>query len=285
MGYDLEEIRRKLNKLNGQRDRSSTTFWKPEVGEYRIRVLPWPEKMLHEGDGPFIERSWYFIGDNRGFLAPKQFGERDPVEDLIKRLHSDGDKTSAKKLYPKTYAYVAVIVRGDEEKGVQIWRISKTIHARLLSFFVDEDGGDITDPVNGCDLKVTVTQQPGKQYADTTVDMRKNGPLHANEDQVQKWLEGVPNVEEYFDRINARKSADDIKQLLDEWLEGPPPADAPGTNKGKAVDDGELDKLADDLSKKDAEPVKESVKEDVKKNASKNSKQALDDAFADLMDD
>lgn len=283
MALDLDAIKKKIAAMNGQRtERSNLNLWKPGLGEHRIRVLPWPQAMLREGEYPFVERSFYFIDAIRGFLAPKQFGDQDPVETLIQKLHKSGDKALAKKLYPKTYAYLPIIVRGEEDKGVQVWKIGKQLHLRFLGFYADEDGGDITDPKTGCDIKVTVSQAPGKQFHDINVDMRKTSPLAGDEAQAQKWLDGVPDINDFFKRIGAVKTTDEISKILDAWLAGPDDAPSEGTERGASSSKSaaeELDELEKQVKGKDA---KAENKETDVKTSKRSTTKDLDDAFAEL---
>lgn len=298
MAFDLNAIKKKLAALNGQREqRTNVSLWFPAVGEHKCRIVPWPASQLGDDGYPYIERFFNYIGDGKGFLSPKQYGREDPVEVLIKQLHSVGDKETAKKLYPKSYGYFAVIVRGEEDKGVQIWKLGKQLTARMLSLFVDDEHGDWSHPETGYDLKVTVTQVPGKKYADMAIDARKSGtPLHADKEQAQKWMDSVPVLEDLFGRMKLHKSTEEIKTMIDVWLDGP--SDDKGTTKGKADSESELDKLANDLANvKKSEPKSVSGVDEVKKSEAvkpiddepevdqpvvKKSKKALDDAFAEL---
>jgi len=120
MAIDLEAIKRRVAELSGVKKTSSVQMWKPGLGEHKVRCLPW--KNAAEGQ-PFMERWFYYIGDNAGILAPNQFGKPDPINDLIRKLYSSGkpdDRTLAKKLAPKMRCYAPVIVRGEEDKGVQV---------------------------------------------------------------------------------------------------------------------------------------------------------------------
>jgi hypothetical protein len=230
MGIDLEAIRRRVQELSGQKKSSNIQLWKPTPGqEYKIRALPYSG--LQEGN-PILERYSYYIGDNRGFFSPKQFGKPDPIDTLISSLFRSGkpeDKVIAKKLMPKLRAYVPIIVRGEESKGVQIWSISKFLYQRLLSFFIDEEVGDILNPVDGYDLKVTITQIPGKQYPDTVVDAaRKPSKLSDDPTQVKAWLAAVPNVDDMY----PPKSEAEIEKLLNDWLNGGASSESEGTSRG-----------------------------------------------------
>ena len=158
MAIDLDAIRRKLNQLSGQNSKKNI-MWRPTEGEeHTVRLLS-----FQDNDGqPFQERWFYYnIGNNPGLLAPYQFNKPDPIQELINKLRDDGSKESyelAKKLYPKMRSYAPVIVRGEEDKGVRLWSFGKMVYQSLLNIMLDEDYGDITDPLEGRDVKVVCTK-------------------------------------------------------------------------------------------------------------------------------
>jgi hypothetical protein len=307
MAIDIEAIRRRVQELSGQRNSSSIQLWKPEAGEFRIRGLPWKNTT----DGmPFIERWFYYIGNNSGILAPSQFGKPDPINDLMRKLYSTGkveDRLLAKKLQPKMRAYMAIIVRGQEDKGVQVWSFGKVVYQRLLSFFTDEEVGDILDPMTGFDLKVVLAPSAkkvdGRSFLDTTIDAaRRPSKLSEDAEQAKKWLDSVPNIDDLY----RQKTAKEIEQILNAWLAGDA-GDAISENLGpdeglgrdrnsKQVDDA-LDQLVNEVKAEVKVPAAEAK---VDKQASKRGKkhadvdlddaapavkQNLDDAFAELMND
>lgn len=275
MAIDLEAIKRRVAELSGVKKTSSVQMWKPTVGEYKIRCLPW--KNTPDGQ-PFAERWFYYIGENAGILTPKQFGKSDPIDDLIRKLYSSGkpeDRVLAKKLAPKMRCYAPVIVRGEEDKGVQIWSFGKLVYQRMLGFFLDEEVGDILSPTEGFDLKVTISKQPGKQFNDTTVDpARKSTPLHTDQSVSQKWLDNIPSIDDMY-RL---KSTQEIETVLNNWLSGGGTADPSsegGASRGSEPVD-ELESLVAEVKQSDKKPVKKVEKTETKK-------QSLDDAFADLI--
>lgn len=279
MAIDLEAIKRRVAELNGtaKKQQSNIQMWKPSVGEYKIRILP--SKQASEGS-PFIERWFYYIGNERGILSPKQFGKPDPIDDLIRKLYATKDpqdREQAKKLSAKMRCYAPVVVRGEEDKGVQVWSFGKIVYQRLLSFFLDAEIGDITSPTEGFDLVVKITQQPGKQFADTTVDAaRRPTRLSDNDETSQKWLDNIPNIDELY----KQKSTEEIKAVLNSWLNGDvsPDVASPGNGsvKGSSKED-ELDKLVAEVSVEKPLKKAEAPKET-------KAKKSLDDAFADLME-
>lgn len=303
MAVDLEAIRRRVQELSGNRRNSNVQLWKPEIGEYKVRGLPWKDAP----DGmPFLERWFYYIGNGPGILAPHQFGKPDPINDLIRKLYSSGkpdDRLLAKKLQPKMRTYMPVIVRGQEDKGVLVWVFGKPIYQRLLGFFTDEDGGDILDPNDGYDLKVAITHTPGKMFMgkpslDTTIDIRKSSKLSADPVQAKTWLDSVPNLDDMY----KLKSVQEIETLLNNWLNGGEATsnDDDGTSKGASPSGDELDKLVNEVKsegKAEAAPASEAKPDKASKaKASKKAsadvdedapveKKSLDDAFAELMKD
>jgi len=227
-GVDFDAIRKKLAKLNGG---SRSSSWKPKEGEeHTVRLLSFPDN-----DGqPFKELYFYYnIGSNPGLLTLSQSGKPDPVQELITKLRAEGTKESyelAKKLYPKMRTYAPVVVRGEEEKGVQIWGFGKTVYQDLLGLMLDEDYGDITDPLSGRDIKVACNKLPGKKWAMTSVRPRpKETPLSKNPETASTWMSSIPNIDDMF----TEKTYDELSKIINDWLvpEGESPDDS-GTTRG-----------------------------------------------------
>ena len=217
MAIDFDAIRKKLGQLSGTNSRRNA-MWRPEEGEeHTVRLLSFPDN-----DGqPFKERWFYYnIGNNPGLLAPKQFGDPDPIQELINTLRDDASKESyelAKKLYPKMRCYAPVIVRGEEDKGVRLWSFGKTVYQSLLNIMLDEDYGDITDPTEGRDVKVTCSKPPGRMWATTTVRPRgKATALSTEAKQVQDWTAGIPNIDEMY----TCKTYEELEKIVNDWLNG-----------------------------------------------------------------
>lgn len=217
MALDFDAIKRKLERLSGN-TKNRSSMWKPEEGnKYTVRLLSFPNN-----DGqPFKELQFYYnIPGQRGLLAPSQFGQRDPIQELITKLRDEGTKESyemAKKLYPKMRVYAPVVVRGEEDKGVQIWSFGKLVYQALLSLMMDEDYGDITDLKTGTDITVTCTKAPGQQWAKTEVlPKRKASPLSSDKTQVKEWVDSIPDLTQMFQV----KSYDELSGIVNNWLNG-----------------------------------------------------------------
>lgn len=283
MAIDLEAIKKKLAKLSGN-DKggsgkmSSVQLWKPELGEYRIRLLPW--KDAKDGQ-PFHERLFYYIGENKGLVAPHQFGKPDPINDLIRKLYSSGkadDKALAKKLLPKLRAYAPVLVRGEESQGVMVWAFGKMVYQRLLSFFVDSEIGDITNVDEGFDLVVKITKVAGKTFNDTTVDAaRRPSKLSDDKKQVELWLNSIPNIDDMY-RV---KPPEELEQVLNAWLNGTDAevSSSVGTSRGPASSDA-LDDIVASTKTVEEKPKKAPAKKAADPDVQMKN---LDEAFDDLL--
>ena len=258
MAIDLDAIRKKLNQLSGTNSRRNT-MWRPQEGEETtVRLLSFPDN-----DGqPFKERWFYYnIGNNPGLLAPYQFGQPDPIQELINKLRDDGSKESyelAKKLYPKMRSYAPVVVRGEEDKGVRLWSFGKTVYQSLLNIMLDEDYGDITDPTDGRDVKVVCTKAPGRMWASTEVRPRgKQSALSSDADKAKEWISGIPDLDEMY----TCKTYEELEKIVNDWLNGDEGSESSGTEHHSS-----------------SPASSENASEEPKKYKS------LDDAFADLED-
>jgi hypothetical protein len=254
MALDLNAIKNKLNQLSGKA-RSASSLWKPPLGKSVVRLLP-----LNTANGtPFEERYFYYnIGNNPGILAPHQFGKPDPVQELINKLHEEGTPTAretAKKLYPKMRAYAGVIVRGEEDKGVRWWGFGKMVYQSLLNILLDADYGDISDPLEGHDLTVTMQKLPNRSFPTTEVMPKpKATQLASTPDTIKEYIDGVPDLNDIY----KLKSYDEIEKIVNDWLNGASdndgtehtqalkqPTSEEGNTSGKTYDD--LDSAFSDL--------------------------------------
>ena len=259
MAFDREALQRKLNALSGNTKKRSNN-WRPSPDgeEHVVRLLSFPDN-----DGQPFKELWFYynIGNNPGLLTPHQFGDSDPIQELITNLREDGSKESyelAKKLYPKMRVYAPVIVRGEEEKGVQVWGFGKMVYQSLLNIMLDEDYGDITDPSEGRDVKVVCSKLPGRKWATTEVRPRgKQSQLSTNSETAQEWLSNVPDPTTMYEC----KSYDELSKIVNDWLGNVDGNDDSETGTSRGGNSTSSDSGGD----------------------SKSGYKSLDDAFADLV--
>jgi hypothetical protein len=253
MAIDFDALRKKLGQLSGQNSKRARS-WRPEEGkEYNIRIIGFPD---NDGN-PFKERYFYYnIGNNPGLLAPYQFGNPDPIQELITKLRDEGSKESyelAKKLYPKMRSYAAVVVRGEESEGVKLWAFGKTVYQNLLNVMLDPDYGDITDIKEGHDIKVICTKAPGMKWATTDVRPRPKSSALGSAADVKNWVANLPNIDDFFQAQSYEK----LENIINNWLND-------GTEEN--------------------EEVEHRTKTEAKTADTGKTFNKIDDAFADLED-
>src|SRR5690554_5802331 len=153
MGLNMDLVKKRLNKINNANN-SKSYMWRPEDdSETTIRIVPFK----HNLDYPFIELMFYYNFGRQSFVSPSSFGDPDPVLEFAEELKSTGDRDDwirGAKLEPKLRTYVPVVVRGEESEGVKFYGFGKTVYERLLTHIQDPDYGDISDPMEGHDIKI-----------------------------------------------------------------------------------------------------------------------------------
>ena len=294
---DLEAIKKKLEKLqSGYKNSSKVELWKPKVGKYRVRLMPWPDAKPGE---PFKELWFYY--NPYTILAPHQFGKKDPIHDLVSNLYNSGkkeDKELAKELKAKMRTFAPLIIKevnGEkiEDDTVYAWGFSKTVYQRLLTFFLDDDVDNFLDLHEGIDLIVSINKIEGKIYNETVIDLaRKSTPLADSDDQIKKLVDAIPDLMDAY----PLKPPEEIEKLLNTWLQGESdqPADngSTGESRGPAKVADALDDLVNDISSKKIETsddLDDESSKQVKVSASKKTKKSkspdedLDSAFEDLI--
>jgi gp32 DNA binding protein like len=284
MALDLDAIRRKVAELQGIKKQSNIQLWKPALGDYRIRIVPWTD--LPEGE-IFKELYFYYLKGQQSILMPKQFGKPDPIDQLITKLYAtrkQEDRDLAYSLRPKMRSYAAIIVRGQEDVGVQVWSFGKPVYQRLLSFFLDEDFGDITDPKVGYDLKVSISKKsPQAEYNDTTIDVKgKPCKLSDDPEQLKKWLV-TPDIMNMF----KHKTPQEIEVIVNDFMSsGQVDTSSAGESRGASSSD-DVESLANDIKSevKEKKAKKNNVVEELENVETKTStKSSLDEAFKELME-
>ena len=191
---NLDTIRKKLDSLNktskGSNNNSSNVKrFKPSIGKQTVRVVPFKFNKEY----PFTEMKFYYgIGSRKVIASPLNWKEKDPIAEFAKQLRGTNDKENwrlAKKLDPKTRIFAPVIVRGEENEGVQLWEFGKEIYEAFLQMAADEEVGDFTDIMTGRDIKLNTVgpDTTGTPYNRTTISpSMKVTPLSSDKTTVDR---------------------------------------------------------------------------------------------------
>ena len=275
---DLSVIKQKLaasqNKgVKREKIDYTTIFWKPKAGKHQVRILP----SKFDKSNPFREVYFHYGFSKGPILALTNWNEKDPIVEFAKSLRKSADKEDwqlAKKVEPKLRYFVPVLVRGEEEKGARLWEFGKLIYDQLLGIATDEDYGDYTDITDGRDFTIDAVEDvvAGRKGIKCGIRVKpKTTPISEDANLVNKVLEEQPDI---FS-INKHYSFDELKDLLDKWLNPDSEEDTETPIASKATDEDEDDFLTE-INK----PVEQTYKLDV--TATKTS---ASDKFDDLFND
>lgn len=219
---DIAGLKSKLQSFSrkGNREERDAAQWRPPEGKSTIRIVPLKESPQN----PFIELQFHYDIGTRPYLSPLSYGNRDPINDFADGLIADETipvkerYAQAKPFRPKARTFLAVIVRGEEEKGVRLYSFGTTVYKQIASYMVDEDYGDITDVKEGRDivLEVIPKEKSDTNFPQTNVKVKPNtSPLSANAEQVKSWLTNQPDVKVLFEE----PTFNELKVLLERHLD------------------------------------------------------------------
>ena len=218
---DLSLIKQKLSasQTKGQkREKVDYTkiFWKPKPGKYQIRILP----SKFDKSNPFREVYFHYGFSKGPILALTNWNEKDPIAEFAKNLRKSADKEDwqlAKKIEPKLRYFVPVLVRGEEAQGPRLWEFGKLIYEQLLGIAADEDYGDFTDITDGRDFTIEAVEDvvAGRKGIKCNIRVKpKTSAISDDAAIVTKALDEQPDIL----GINKHYSFDELKELLDKWL-------------------------------------------------------------------
>lgn len=192
----------------------------PKNGTTRVRLLsPGPTEEL----GLEIVR-FYFGGHS--VYSPATFDEPCPIMEKYQELKSsknEDDKVLAKRLVPSRRYVLAALVYADE-KGKEFDYDGKprcivvpaSVYQDIIELYLDEDeAGDMTDPVNGYDIKIDRT---GTGQFDTSYSVRNCKPTKVD----KKLLQPV----DLESMVRAQiKPYDELEEELNKFLNEDPEED------------------------------------------------------------
>jgi hypothetical protein len=240
MAIDISKMRNKLDALKGGGKQQNAKFWSPQEGVQTIRILP-------TGDGdPFKSFFFHYGFGKESILCPKgNFGDPCPICDFAAKLYNDKDEESremASKIVKKQRFFSPVLVRGDEKDGPKIWGYSKSTYQFLIETVLNPEYGDVTDLEEGVDIDLEYGKKSGKKFPETKLTLkRRSSPMckDMDPDSCKDILARIPD----FDKLHKRRPLEEIKTLLEQFLNG---------TEGAEADDSEGVTKFDEASSVDA---------------------------------
>jgi len=248
MALDLNKMKKKLADLKSNGSGGSSAFWKPQEGEQTIRILS-----TEDGD-PFKDYHFHYMninGKNNSVMCPKRnFGDDCPICSFASNLWNEGQNgvpgagDEAKKLFAKQRFFSPVIVRGQEASGPRVYGYSKTIYEQLLNILFDPDYGDITDVMEGNDIRLTYGRSAGRLFPETKIRVRPmKTALHEDENTIQSLLDNIPEFSTLFER----KSTTEVQEILNQYIVGSESEDSPDVEKYNEGGGSSIEKSFDEL--------------------------------------
>lgn len=195
---------------------SGSGFIYPKEGTLRMRIKsPGDDQELG------MELVTFYLGNDVGsIVSPATFDEPCPFMEKYKELKEssdDADKELAKNKFIPRRKYVIGGVIYTDEKGKSLdydgkdkaVQIPRSVYQDIIDLYLDEDeAGDMTDPVNGYDIKIIRT---GSGKMDTTYSARACKPT-----ALDKKARGTVDLE---GMVRAQiKSYDELEELLTKYL-------------------------------------------------------------------
>jgi hypothetical protein len=165
--------------------------------ERRIRILP-----TKDGSSPFVEVFFHEVQVDGKWVKlydPSQEGKRSPLNEVKDALMATGveaDRELARNYRSRKFYIVKVIDRDHENDGVKFWRFKHNAKGDGVIdkiFPIFRNKGDITDPIKGRDLILSLTLTKagtGKEY--TTINSvipEDAGPLNEDESVSKTWID------------------------------------------------------------------------------------------------
>ncbi len=186
-------------------------FFKAKEGDTVIRMLPpWD----NEGTWPFLEVETHSVP---GALPVEICGKSKPflkktdgycyICDVVIPQFREGDSAdleAAEKMESKSRIYTNIIDRDNIDVGVQVWNFSYTMFRGLLTYVMDPEYGDITDPNNGTDM---VLHRKGLKFVDTEYTIR---PKRTATKLGDEFLVDIPQLSE----IISPRSSSKLRELF-----------------------------------------------------------------------
>lgn len=256
-----DSIRERLLKQREElkRRNSTSSFYFIKEGTTRMRVRPGVDDKYALA----MEVTQFYLGANgiNTIYSPSTLGEPCPFMEKFQELKNSkdpDDKELAKKLIPrKRFLIGASIYKEGSNKEIDPDRkevgviVSQSIYQEIVELYLDEeDYGDMTDPDEGYDIKIT---REGKGKNDTTYACRA-----CSKSRAPKEATAPIDLEELLRK--ELKSYEELEDILNQFLSGTS-GDEDGEDSPKKRSDGDISSVSseDDEEKPKKKIIKKKV--------------------------
>lgn len=220
------------------RDKGKTQYvkddkvFRPEPGKYNIRILPGGEddegKTLTSNPNLFFEQIAVhrLAGVNTKYVGCLKImaNQRCPVCNFVSRLYDSKDEGNiqlARDIKRYTRYMLNVIVRGQEDKGVQVWKIGDKIRVSIIEGLKtlndEEQDWDVTHPITGRDYVLNVSPISGQKWFDYSGTFKFSpSPIAETEEQIDAILAARFDLTKQYNPDVLSQS--ELQQLLVNYL-------------------------------------------------------------------
>lgn len=268
-GLNINAVKKKAESLPSPGESSDITWWKPEEGKNKIRILPPADEALL-AEGIFYKEAWYHYSvgpDNRALLCPKKMeGDDCFICEYIAKQKKKDNQDAVSDILPRARIFYNVFDKSDVEPNVKIYGSGIKIFKELIGYITDEDEdwGDITSLTEGRDINI---EREGTGI-NTTYSIRVASKITDISEDAD-WDDLMYDLEEVFSNIPTYDETKAIFYGDDEEDEEEEDA--------KDIDDDEEDEEEDDVDyKREAKSSKKP-----KRTPKKSKKDDDDDDFLD----
>ena len=202
--------------------RQRTSFWRPESGPNKIRILPgW---VTEQPILPFVALAQHFLGgeEKKSYTCPATPGiDRDcpicKVARLMKRKPSDVEQELGKAISARHVYLWNVIVRGKEGDGVKVLSAAGSAHKEILGYAADDaNWPNFLDLERGADIILEKTGT-GLQTRYAIRIATPSTPVLRNLAESYKLFEAAPDLIQFLKAetdevlIKALRKAQDLE--------------------------------------------------------------------------
>lgn len=211
-----EKLKKKLQKRQkelSQKGGGKIPYFLVKEGTTRIRLLPVGE------EEPGQEATFFYINKEiGGIVSPMTFDEPCAImeaHEKLKKSKDENDRELAKSIQPKK-RYFALCYKYKDEKGTQVDHesgvklviLTSQLYQEIIDLYLDEEQGDMTDPISGYDLKLkrTGTGQFDTEYhatpcKPTKMDMKYRKMTFDPQEELRKVTASFEETEKIVEQV------------------------------------------------------------------------------------
>jgi hypothetical protein len=184
------------------RGQNKMAFFKLAPGQAKVRILPGIDPSTADKDFFCKAGTHYWANASNPKLPVPCSRTKNPkatcvICDKVAQLKastSKADNLEAEKLRPRTRYYVGLLPREGEGAGkVHVYPAPKAIYTKILSYMEDPQYGDITDPMDGCDLTL-IRSGSGMETKYDAIAARISTPISDKAEETKEVLAAQPEL-------------------------------------------------------------------------------------------